>query len=421
MIDRRLLREYPDRVREGLRRKGADVDVDRLVALDAESLELSRRADALKHERNVRSEEIGRMRRAGEDASELQARMKALAAEIKSLEARRREVEATLRELLLAVPNLPCDEAPVGPDASANVVVRTVGEATSPFEGVVPHWEIGERLGLLDLEAGRRVAGRGFVVMRGAGARLTRALINLMLDIHAEQGYEEVVVPFLVHADAMVGTGQLPKMAEDMYRASDDMWLVPTAEVPVTNLLRGQHVSRDDLPVRLTAYSPCFRREAGAHGADTRGLLRVHQFDKVEMVRFAAPETSYDDLEQLVRDAEAVLEALELPYRVVELATGDLSFAAARCYDLEAWAPGVGRWLEVSSCSNFEDFQARRADIRLKKSKGETHRFVHTLNGSGLALPRVIAAMFEVHQTPTGRIRIPERLRPYLGGAEYLG
>jgi seryl-tRNA synthetase len=294
--------------------------------------------------------------------------------------------------------------------------------AEKPFDDVKPHWDIGEDLGILDLEAGRNVSGRGFIVFRGDGALLCRALINMMIDIHIDQGYEEVVVPYLVHRDSMTGTGQLPKMAEDMYHCEiDDMYLIPTAEVSVTNLHRESAIALEKLPVKYTAYSPCFRREAGAHGADTRGLLRVHQFDKVEMVKFVHPDTSYDELESLLKDAAEVLEELELPYRVVELATGDLSFAAAKCYDLEVYAAGVDKWLEVSSCSNFEAFQARRAGIKIKKTKGEKHRFVHTLNGSGLALPRIVAAILEHFQTPTGRVRIPEKLRPYMRGKEYLG
>jgi seryl-tRNA synthetase len=299
--------------------------------------------------------------------------------------------------------------------------VRTVGKAEKPFEDVVPHWEIGEKLGILDVEAGARISGRGFIVFRGDGARLCRGLINMMIDIHHEQGYEEVLVPYLVSRASMTGTGQLPKFEEDMYHCvPDDLFLIPTAEVPVTNLLRESVVERDRLPIRYTAYSPCFRREAGSYGADTRGLLRVHQFDKVEMVKFTHPDLSYAELETLVADGTAVLDALELPYRVVLLCGGDMGFGAAKCYDLETFAPGVGKWLEVSSCSNFEDFQARRAEIRLKKGD-DRYKFVHTLNGSGLALPRVVASILEVHQTPTGRVKIPPRLRPYMRGQEYLG
>jgi seryl-tRNA synthetase len=422
MLDRKLIREQPDAVRDGLARKFADVDLERLIRLDGEYLDNLRSSDELKHERNVKSQELGKRKKAGEDASDLHSYMKDLSQRIKDMEARNREIDDELSQLLLTLPNLPHPSAPVGRDESANVVVRHHGEAKKPFDEVKPHWEIGEALGVLDLEAGRNVSGRGFIVFRGDGALLCRALINLMLDMHVEQGYQEVLVPYLVHRDSMTGTGQLPKMAEDMYHCEvDDMFLIPTAEVPVTNIHRESDIERDTLPVKYTAYSPCFRREAGSHGADTRGLLRVHQFDKVEMVKFVYPDTSYDELDSLVDDATAVLEALELPYRVVELATGDLSFAAAKCYDLEVYAPGVDKWLEVSSCSNFEAFQARRAGIKIKKTKGEKHRFVHTLNGSGLALPRIVAAILEHCQTPTGRVRIPDTLRPYMRGREYLG
>jgi len=421
VIDRHLIRENPDRLRAGLARKRATVDVERLIELDAEHLANLQQGEELKHKRNIASEEIGRLKASGGDITPLHGAMKETSSRIKYLETRNKEIEETLEALMLTVPNLPHDSVPDGADSAANVVVRTHGTPGKPFDGVLPHWEIGEKLGILDLEAGRIVSGRGFIVFRGEGAALCRALINLMIDIHIEQGYEEVLVPYLVHRDSMTGTGQLPKMEEDMYHcATDDLFLIPTAEVPVTNLLRESIVERERLPIRYTAYTPCFRREAGSYGADTRGLLRVHQFDKVEMVKFVHPDTSYLELETLVTDATAVLEALELPYRVLALCSGDLSFAAAKCYDLETYAPGVDKWLEVSSCSNFEDFQARRAGIRLKKGE-DKHKFVHTLNGSGLALPRTIATLLEVHQTPTGRVKIPARLRPYLRGREFLG
>lgn len=422
MIDRRLIRDDPERVRKGLSKRHSTVDVEQLLTLDGEHIANLQQSEALKHQRNVASEEIARKKKQGEDIAPLHTAMKETSTKIKQLEARNKEIEETLDALLLTVPNLPHESVPDGADAASNEVVRTVGTAKKPFDDVLPHWEMGEKLGILDLEAGRIVSGRGFIVFRGDGALLCRGLINLMLDMHVEQGYGEVTIPFLVHRASMTGTGQLPKFEEDMYRCGDDdMFLIPTAEVPVTNLHRESVLERDKLPIKYCAYSPCFRREAGSHGADTRGLLRVHQFDKVEMVKFVHPDSSYDELETLVTDATAVLEALELPYRVVKLCAGDLGFAAAKCYDLETFAPGVDKWLEVSSCSNFEDFQARRAEIRLKKSEGEKHKFVHTLNGSGLALPRVVASLLEVHQTPTGRVRIPKRLQPYMRGKEYLG
>ena len=422
MIDRRLIREDIARVVAGLERRRANVDINRLIGLDKEHRMNLRAAESLQHERNVASEQIAQKKKMGEDIAPLHAAMKETSSKIKELEARNKQIEENLDELLLTVPNLPHASVPDGADSAANVVVRTVGTEQKPFDDVLPHWEIGEKLGILDLEAGRMVSGRGFIVFRGDGALLCRALIQLMLDMHIEQGYDEVSVPFLVHRASMTGTGQLPKFEEDMYQVpADELFLIPTAEVPVTNLHRESVLEKNKLPIKYCAYSPCFRREAGAHGADTRGLLRVHQFEKVEMVKFVHPDSSYDELETLVTDATAVLDALELPYRVVALCAGDLGFSAAKCYDLETYAPGVGKWLEVSSCSNFEDFQARRAEIRLKKSEGEKHKFVHTLNGSGLALPRTVASLLEVHQTPTGRVRIPARLRPYMRGKEFLG
>ncbi len=422
MLDKRLIREEPDKVKRGVELKNVSVDIDHMLDLDGQMLANIKEGDDLKRERNERSKEIGAKKRTGENTDPLHARMKEISACIKEIDERNKAIEEQLDTLLLTIPNLPHESAPIGKLPEDNVVRRTWGEVEDSYFEVKPHWEIGEELGLLDLEMGRNVSGRGFIVFKGAGALLCRALINMMIDMHIDQGYEEVSVPFLVHRDSMTGTGQLPKMEEDMYRTEpDDMFLIPTAEVPVTNLLRETFLTLDRLPIRYTAYSPCFRREAGSHGADTRGLLRVHQFDKVEMVKFVHPDTSYDELEALVGDATAVLEALELPYRVLELCTGDLSFAAAKCYDLEVFAPGVKKWLEVSSCSNFEAFQARRAGIKIKKTKGEKHRFVHTLNGSGLALPRVVAAILELHQTPTGRVKVPEKLLPYMRGKEYLG
>ena len=422
MLDRRLIRENPERVIKGIEAKGVEVDIERLIALDRDMRVLMRKSDERKHERNVKTEEVAKKKRAGEDTGELHDYLKNLSNQIKQFEAKHKEISDELDELMYTVPNLPHESVPTGKDAADNVVRRMWGEVGEGFEDILPHWQIGEKLGILDLEGGRRVTGRGFIVFRGDGALLTRALINMMIDIHLEQGYEELVVPFVVHRDSMTGTGQLPKMEEDMYRTDpDDLFLIPTAEVPVTNLERDQFIAAENLPIKYTSYTPCFRREAGSHGADTRGLLRVHQFDKVEMVKFTYPDNSCDELETLVDDATAVLEALELPYRVVELCSADLSFAAAKCYDLEVYSPAIEKWLEVSSCSNFEDFQARRAGIKIKKAKGEKHRFVHTLNGSGLALPRTIAAILEVHQTPTGRVRIPNKLVPYMKGLEYLG
>jgi len=422
VLDRRLIRDDPDRVVRGIKSKNAGVDIERVIALDRELLRNMKTGDELKHERNVKSEEVARKKRSGENADELHAYLKDLSHRIKDSEARDKELVAELDELLLTIPNIPHEGVPLGVDSTQNVVRRTWGDIKEPFFEIKPHWEIGEALGIIDFEAGRKVTGRGYIVFKRDGALLCRALTNMMLDVHAAQGYAEVLVPYMVNRESMVGTGQLPKLKEDMYHCEvDDLFLIPTAEVPVTNLERDNFIPVEDLPLKYTAYSPCFRREAGSHGADTRGLLRVHQFDKVEMVKIVHPDRSYEEIETLTGDARAILEALELPYRVVELCTGDLSFAAAKCYDLEVYAPGVAKWLEVSSCSNFEDFQARRMNIKIKKTAGEKSRFVHTLNGSGVALPRTVAAILEHHQTPTGRVRIPAKLVPYMHGKEFLG
>ena len=422
MLDRRLIRDDPDGVIRGIKSKAGGVDIEKVVALDQELLRHIKESDDLKHERNVKTEEIAAKKRAGENADELHAYLKTLSQRIKEYEAKSKDLSVRLDELLLMIPNLPHESVPVGTDASQNVVRRTWGQVKERFFEIKPHWDIGVELGVIDFEAGRKVTGRGYIVFRKDGALLCRALINMMLDVHRRQGYEEVLVPYVVNRESMVGTGQLPKMQEDMYHCEvDDLFLIPTAEVPVTNLDRDRFIPAEELPHKYTAYSPCFRREAGSHGADTRGLLRVHQFDKVEMVKIVHPDRSYEELETLANDACEVLEALELPYRVLELCTGDLSFAAAKCYDLEVYSPGVEKWLEVSSCSNFEDFQARRAGIKIKKTSGEKSRFVHTLNGSGVALPRTVAAILEHHQTPTGRVRIPEKLVPYMQGKEFLG
>ena len=422
MLDKRLIRDDPDMIRRALSSRRAEVDLDKLLALDKEMLQNLQTGDELKHERNVKSDEIAGKKRAGEEMEALLQDMKDISGRIKKLEARDKELDAEILRLLLLLPNVPHQSVPVGRGQEDNVAVRTYGVIEEPYFEIVPHWEIGERLGLLDLEGGRKIAGRGFVAFRGDGAWLCRALINLMLDMHREQGYEEVLVPYLVNREAMTGTGQLPKFAEELYFCEvDELFLIPTSEVPVTNLYRDTFLEPASLPIKMTAFSPCFRREAGSYGADTRGLLRVHQFDKVEMVKIVHPDRSYAELELLVDDARAVLVVLGLPHRVVELCTADLGFSAAKCYDLEVYAPGVKKWLEVSSCSNFEAFQARRANIKLKKTPGEKHRFAHTLNGSGLALPRIVAGIFECFQTPTGRIRIPEKLVPYMQGREFLG
>ena len=421
MLDRKFIRANPDRVQQAVADKRESADVDAFLALDAEHLALLHEVEELKAERNRASESINRMKQAGEDAGAAIAETRELSAKIKALDARRAELEDAIRSEQLRIPNLPHESVPVGGEEDA-VFVRDWGEVVEdPGFEIKPHWEIGAELDLLVLERGARVAGSGFPLLTGDGARLQRALVNFMLDLHRDAGYTELAPPLLVNSAAATGTGQLPKTADQMYHAEiDDLWLIPTSEVPVTNIYAGEILDGEKLPLYYTAYTPCFRREAGAHGKDTRGLLRVHQFDKVEMVKFVRPETSYDELEDLLCEAEKVLRALEVPYRVMTLATGDLSFAAAKCYDLEIWSGGVKRWLEISSCSNFEDFQARRAGIRFRPAKGEKPAYVHTLNGSGVALARLLAALLENGQTPTGKVRLPEALRPYLGGMEHL-
>lgn len=370
----------------------------------------------LKAERNQASKRIGELKRAGEDAEELIAATRDLGARIDALDVVVRDADEEIRELLLATPNTPLERVPAG-DETENEVLAVWGErATFDFEAR-PHWEIGEQLHILDLPAGAKVSGSGFPVLRGEGAKLQRGLINYFLDVHSSQhGYTEVRVPYLVTADSMTGTGQLPKFADDSYQTErDGLWLVPTAEVPVTNLHREELLTADQLPIKYTAYSPCFRREAGAAGKDTRGLLRVHQFDKVELVRYELPERSVEALEELTREAEVLLEQLGLHYRRVLLASGDLGSAGAMTYDLEVWAPGIEKWLEVSSCTTFTDYQARRAQIRFRRSQAERPEYVHTLNGSGLALPRVVAALLETYQREDGGVSLPEVLHPYVG------
>ncbi len=420
MLDIRWLRENREAAQQGLRNKGSDADLDAILALDTRRRGLLTEAEALKNRRNVVSREIGRLRRAGEDTAGQQAAMREVGEQIARLDTEERAVEAERDAALLGVPNLPHASVPAGPDASANRVVRAWGEPPRFAFDPKPHVELAERLGLVDFERAARMSGAGFPLFRGAGARLERGLIQFMLDLHVnEHGYTEVSPPLLCTRAAMTGTGQLPKLADDMYHvAGDDLYLIPTAEVPLTNLYR-EEVVREPLPVCLTAYTPCFRREAGAAGRETRGLIRVHQFDKVEMVRFVEPEGSHAELETLVGHAEDVLQRLGLPYRVVELCTGDLSFAAAKCYDIELWSPGQQGWLEVSSCSHFEYFQARRANIRYRNAEGKT-AFLHTLNGSGVALARLVVALLECGQQADGSVRLPDALRPYVGGLDRL-
>ncbi len=419
MLDRKFLRENREAVVRAVAQKREAVDIEAYYEKDAARRAALREMEDLQAAANAANKEIAARKKAGEDTAAAIARMREISDRLKELRAAAAALEVEVERLYVRIPNVPHASVPVGGEEN-NAVVRAWGEPWRPDFTARPHWEIGEELGILHLEAAARLAGSGFWLLSGDGARLERALINFMLDVHREQGYREWLVPYMVNRDAMTGTGQLPKLEEDMYRCElEDLFLIPTAEVPVTNIHRQQTLRAEDLPLRYTAFSPCFRREAGSAGKDTRGLLRVHQFHKVEMVQFTRPDASWEALEGLTDDAEEVLRRLELPYRVVALATGDLSFAAAKCYDLEVWAAGVGKWLEVSSCSNFTDFQARRAGIRYKGPDGGG--FVHTLNGSGLALPRVMVALLENGQTPDGRVRLPRALGPYLGGLDALG
>ncbi len=418
MLDLKYIRGNPDVVRKAIADKREAADLDGLLSFDEELRALIVKADELKQERNVESERIAELTKKGEDASEPISRMRQVSARIKEYDERMASLRAKLHALELTIPNIPHESVPVGTDEEDNVLVREWGEPRSLCASPVPHWEVGENLGILNLPAAAKIAGSGFICFVGLGALLERALIRFMIDVHTkEHGYTEVSPPFVANRDAMTGTGQLPKLESDMYHCGeDDLFLVPTAEVPVTNIHRDEIMEPGRVPVRYVAYTPCFRREAGSYGKDTRGLMRVHQFDKVEMLKFVEPETSYDELETLVANAEAILQRLELPYRVKTLCTGDLSFAAAKCYDIDVWAAGVGAWLEVSSCSNFEDFQARRSGIRYRPAEGEKARFVHTLNGSGVALPRTVIAILENYQTANGGITIPDALRPYMDG-----
>ncbi|HMP89000.1 MAG TPA: serine--tRNA ligase [Kiritimatiellia bacterium] len=419
MLDIKRIREAADEVRERLAAKGVETLLDPILELDQERRRLQTEVDQWKNRRNVVSKEIGAKKKAGEDIAAIQTEMRQLGDQISTADQTIREIEEKFHDALLRVPNLPHASTPLGRDSSDNVEVRRHGEPRTFSFTPKPHWEVGQQLGFFDFERGAKISGAGFPLFTGVGARMERALINFMLDIHTTRhGYREVAPPVLVNAASMTGTGQLPKMKEDMYYiGADELYLAPTAEVPVTNIYRDEVM--DALPVYLTAYTPCFRREAGAAGRETRGLIRVHQFDKIELVKFVEPANSYRELESLVENAETILQSLGLPYRVLQLCSGDLSFAAAKCYDIELWAPGHNGWLEVSSCSNFEDFQARRANIRYRDANGK-NQFVHTLNGSGVALARLVVAILENYQEEDGSVIVPPALVPYMGGLERL-
>lgn len=425
MLDLQFIRENPEAVRGALNALGAEAPIDQILTLDEKRRELLQEVEGLRHERNVKSKEIGKMKDEGQRQNLIEA-MSGVNERIKVFEADLREVDEALEEALYQVPNMPHASVPVGQDESENPVIRQEGEPKNADEfgfTPLPHWDLGPQLGIIDFERGVKLSGSRFYVLFGKGARLQRALIQWMLDFHVrEHGYTEVYPPALVRELCMWGAGQLPKFRDNIYRdAEEDLWLVGTAEIPLTNLHRDEILDAEELPKQYVAFTPCFRREKFSAGRDVRGIKRGHQFDKVEMYHFTTPERSYDELEQLVSNAEDICRALEIPHRIVQMVTGDLGFTAAKKYDVEMWAPGCGEWLEVSSCSNVEAFQARRANIRYRPEADARPEFVHTLNGSGLALPRVVISILETYQQPDGTVRIPEVLVPYMGGEVSIG
>ena len=417
MLDMKFVRENPEAVLAGLQKRGSALTLDDFLALEKKRREVLTEVEALKSRRNTVSQEISRLKKAKEDAEALILEMRSVGEKISELDETVRQVETELNEILLSIPNLPHASVPVGRDEADNPEVRRVGEVPSFAFEPKAHWDLGEDLGILDFERGAKVTGARFTFYRGLGARLERALINFMLDVHTrEHGYTEFFPPFIANKESMTGTGQLPKFAEDMFKLEGlDYYLIPTAEVPITNLHRGEILDAKDLPRYYTAYSACFRAEAGSAGRDTRGIIRQHQFNKVEMVKFCLPENSYDELEKLVGNAERILQLLELPYRVITLCSGDIGFSSAKTYDLEVWLPSFNTYREISSCSNFEDFQARRADIKFRRDAKSKPEYVHTLNGSGLAIGRTVAAILENYQQADGSVLVPKVLRAFMG------
>ena len=426
MLDLKLVRERTEEVRAAIRRRGGEIDLGEFLALDEKRRKAQQEADDLRRKRNDVSEEIGRLKKTGQPADVQVAEMRAVGDSIAALEGVIREAEDAQRNILLNIPNIPHASVPDGRDETANVEVkRWSPDGTEPpklsFEPK-PHWDLAEYLDIIDFDRAAKITGARFALYKGMGARLERALINFMLDLHTtEHGYLEVLPPFMVNRASMTATGQLPKFEEELFKVENGTYfLIPTAEVPVTNIFRDEILPDEDLTLKYTAYTPCFRREAGSYGKDTRGLIRQHQFNKVELVKFARPQESYQELEALLADAEDVLKRLGLPYRVITLCTGDLGFSAAKTYDIEVWLPAQDRYREISSCSNFEDFQARRGSIRYKPKGSKKTEFVHTLNGSGLAVGRTVVAILENYQQPDGTVTIPEALRQYMGGAERI-
>ncbi|MBN1224680.1 MAG: serine--tRNA ligase [Candidatus Aminicenantes bacterium] len=418
MLDVKLVQEKPDYVKEKMTARGMAIDLDDFLELSREKKEFLRKMEVLRYEQNKASKQIGRMKKNGEDVADIIVEMKKIADAIKDLDVRFKELDDRLRNILLNIPNIPHESVPAGTSADANREVRRFGEIPQFSFPVEPHWDIGKRLGILDFERASKLAGSRFAVYFGAGARLERALINFMLDIHTkEKGYVEVIPPYMANEDCLIGTGNLPKFADDLFRLRDyDWYMIPTAEVPLVNLFRAEILEADMLPQRFVACTPCFRSEAGSYGKDIRGLIRQHQFNKVELVSLTLPERSYEELEKITMDAEEVLRKLGLHYRVVLLCAGDMGFAGAKTYDLELWMPHRKKYLEISSCTNCEDFQARRADIRFKRYSNAKPEFVHTLNGSGVALGRTVSAILETYQQKDGSVLIPEALRPYMDG-----
>ena len=416
MLDARFVREHIDVIKKSLMERNASIQFDEFLRFEEQRRTLLKEAEELRNKRNVVSEEVGKLRKQKQDAVKLIEEMKGVSDRIKELDEKLKSLEESTNEFLLNVPNIPHESVPVGRDETENVVVRRWAEPRQFDFEPLNHWDIGETLGIIDFERAAKIAGARFSLTKGFGAKLERALMNFMLDQHATKGYQEVLPPIIVNRDSMRGTGQLPKFEMELFRIVDpEFYLIPTAEVPVTNIHRNEILNEKDLPIYYTAYTPCFRREAGSYGKDVRGLIRQHQFNKVELVKFVKPEDSYDELESLTMNAEDILQKLELPYRVIALCTGDIGFSAAKTYDLEVWLPGQQKYREISSCSNFADFQARRANIRFKREGKKGTEFVHTLNGSGLAIGRSLVAILENYQQKDGSVIVPEALRKYMG------
>ena len=421
MLDLKFIRTNPEKIKEGLKKRKSKINIDEILTLDQKKRELLSKANLLKEKRNKVSEEIGRLKKEKKDAQEKISAMKEVSKEIKEFDNKIKEIEGKIFNILLEIPNLLHESVPVGEDEKDNIEIRKWGEPRQFDFTPLPHWDIGEVLNILDFERGVKLATARFTVLKGMGAKLERALINFMLDLHTnEQGYKEIFPPFLVNSETMTGTGQLPKFEDDLFKTTNGLYLIPTAEVPLTNLHSQEILNEDDLPLYYTAYTACFRKEAGSYGKDVRGLIRQHQFNKVEMVKICKPENSYDELESLTKNAEEVLKRLELPYRVIVLCSGDMGFSAAKTYDIEVWLPAQKTYREISSCSNCEDFQAHRAMIRYRsKEKGKVN-FAYTLNGSGLAVGRTLVAILENYQQKDGSVIIPDVLRPYMGGVEKI-